>query len=166
VRVRAFVGIGSNVGDRQAHCAEAQAHLGRLPETDVLRVSPLVETQPAEGAAGGPFLNGVAELATALSPRHLLRELQAIEGALGRPSDHARGTARTIDLDILLYGDRIVREVGLDIPHPRMAQRRFVLEPLVALAPNVRHPVLNMLVEDMLRCLEAAVAHHPASDAP
>ena len=57
MRVRAFVGIGSNVGDRQAHCAEAQAHLGRLPETDVLRVSPLVETQPAEGAAGGPFLN-------------------------------------------------------------------------------------------------------------
>jgi 2-amino-4-hydroxy-6-hydroxymethyldihydropteridine diphosphokinase len=166
VRVRAFVGIGSNVGDRRAHCAEAQAHLGRLPGTDVLRVSPLVETQPAEGVAGGPFLNGVAELATALSPRHLLRELQAIEGALGRPSDHAGGTARTMDLDILLYGDRIVREVGLDIPHPRMAQRRFVLEPLVALAPNVRHPVLNLSAEQMLRGLEAAAAPHPASDAP
>lgn len=166
MKVRAFIGIGSNVGDRQAHCADAQARLGCLPETDVLRVSPLVETQPAEGVGGGPFLNGVAELATALSPRHLLRELQAIEGALGRPSDHARGTARTIDLDILLYGDRVVRETGLDIPHPRMAQRRFVLEPLAALAPNVRHPVLNLSAEQMLRGLEAAVAPHPASDAP
>lgn len=166
MKVRAFIGIGSNVGDRQAHCAEAQARLGRLPETDVLRVSPLVETQPAEGVGGGPFLNGVAELATALSPRHLLRELQAIEGALSRPPDHAQGTARTIDLDILLYGDRVVREIGLDIPHPRMAQRRFVLEPLAALAPNVRHPVLNMSAEQMLRGLEAAVAPHPASDAP
>lgn len=166
MKVRAFIGMGSNVGDRRAHCGEAQARLGRLPETEVLRVSPLVETQPAEGVAGGPFLNGVAELATALSPRHLLRELQAIEKALGRPPDHARGTARTIDLDILLYGDRIVREAGLDIPHPRLAQRTFVLQPLVALAPNVRHPVLHLSAEDMLRRLETAVAPHPASDAP
>lgn len=166
MKVRAFIGMGSNLGDRRAHCGEAQARLGRLPETDMLRVAPLVETQPAEGVAGGPFLNGVAELATGLSPRHLLRELQAIEKALGRPPEHARGTARTIDLDILLYGDRIVREAGLDIPHPRLAQRRFVLEPLVALAPNVRHPVLNLTAEDMLRRLETAGAPHPVSDAP
>lgn len=166
MKVGAFIGLGSNVGDRQARCGEAQTRLGRLPETELLRVSPLVETPPAEGVAGGPFLNGVVELATALSPRNLLRELQAIEEALGRPSDHARGTARTIDLDILLYGDRIVREVGLDIPHPRLAQRRFVLEPLVALAPNVRHPVLNVSAAEMLRRLEAAAAPHPASDAP
>jgi 7,8-dihydro-6-hydroxymethylpterin-pyrophosphokinase len=71
-----------------------------------------------------------------------------------------------MDLDILLYGDHIVREIGLDIPHPRLAQRRFVLEPLVPLAPNVRHPVLNLSAEDMLRRLEAAVVPHPASDAP
>lgn len=166
MKVRAFIGMGSNMGDRRAHCDEAQARLGRLPETEVLGVSPLVETQPAEGVAGGPFLNGVAELATALSPRRLLRELQAIEEALGRPPDHATGTARTIDLDILLYGDRVVREGGLDIPHPRLPQRRFVLEPLVSLAPNVRHPVLDLSAMDMLRRLEAAVAPHPASNTP
>ena len=166
MKVKAFIGMGSNVGDRRAHCGEAQARLGRLPETEMLRVSPLVETPPAEGVAGGPFLNGVAELATALSPRHLLRELQAIEKALGRPRDHARGTARTIDLDILLYGDRIVREAGLDIPHPRLAQRRFVLEPLVALAPNVRHPVLNLSVAEILRRLEVAAPSLPVSETP
>ena len=166
MKVRAYIGMGSNVGDRHAHCAEAQARLARLPETELLRVSPLVETEAAEGVAGGPFLNAVAELATALSPLDLLRALRSIEAALGRPPGHRAGTARTIDLDILLYGDRIVREIGLDIPHPRMARRRFVLEPLVAIAPNVRHPVLNLSAEDMLRRLETVVAPHPASDAP
>jgi 2-amino-4-hydroxy-6-hydroxymethyldihydropteridine diphosphokinase len=166
MKVRAFIGMGSNVGDRHAHCAEAQTRLGRLPETELLRVSPLVETEAAEGVAGGPFLNGVAELATALSPLDLLGALRAIEDALGRPPGHPPGTARTIDLDILLYGDRIVREAGLDVPHPRLAQRRFVLEPLVAIAPNVRHPALNLSAADMLRGLEAAAPPHPASDAP
>lgn len=166
MKVRAFIGMGSNVGDRHTHCAEARTRLGRLPETELLRVSPLVETEAAEGVAGGPFLNGVAELATGLSPLDLLRGLRAIEDALGRPPGHPPGTARTIDLDILLYGDRIVREAGLDIPHPRLAQRRFVLEPLVAIAPNVRHPVLNLSAADMLRGLEAAAPPRPASDAP
>ena len=166
MKVRAFIGMGSNVGDRHAHCAEAQTRLGRLPETEVLRVSPFVETEAAEGVAGGPFLNGVAELGTALSPLDLLRALQAIEDALGRPPDHAPGTARTIDLDILLYGDRIVREVGLNIPHPRLAQRRFVLEPLVVLAPNILHPVLNLSAADMLRRLEAETPPCPVSDVP
>ncbi len=163
--VRAFIGIGSNVGDRHAHCAEAQTRLGLLPTTEVFGVSPLVETQPAEGVAGGPFLNGVVELTTGLSPLDLLRALQAIEEAFGRPHAHAPGTARTIDLDILLYGDRVVRENGLEVPHPRLAQRRFVLEPLAALAPDVRHPVLNLSAVEMLRRLEAAVAPLPASDA-
>jgi 2-amino-4-hydroxy-6-hydroxymethyldihydropteridine diphosphokinase len=165
VKVRAFIGIGSNVGDRHAHCVEAQARLARLPETELLRVSPFLETEPAEGVAGGPFLNAVAELATALSPLDLLRALRAIEDALGRPPGHRPGTARSMDLDILLYGDRIVREIGLDIPHPRLAQRRFVLEPLATLAPNVRHPILNLSAADMLRGLEAAVPPRSASDA-
>ena len=166
MKVRAFIGMGSNVGDRRAHCAEAQARLARLPETELLRVSPLVETEAAEGVAGGPFLNAVAELATALPPLDLLRALRTIEAALGRPPGHRPGTARTMDLDILLYGDRIVREAGLDIPHPRMARRRFVLEPLVSLAPDVRHPVLNLSAADMLRGLEAAPPPRPASHAP
>ncbi|RPI11000.1 MAG: 2-amino-4-hydroxy-6-hydroxymethyldihydropteridine diphosphokinase [Zetaproteobacteria bacterium] len=165
MRVRTFVAIGSNAGDRHAHCAAARTMLDRLPETQVLRVSPLIETEPAEGAAGGPFLNGVAELTTALSPRELLDALRAVEAALGRPTRHPPGAARTIDLDILLYGDRVVREAGLDIPHPRMARRRFVLEPLVAIAPDARHPVLDASAADLLRGLDAAGAPPPGSDA-
>ncbi len=161
--VRAFVAIGSNLGDRRAHCAEGAAQLARLPETALRRVSGLIETPPAEGAAGGPFLNGVAELTTALSPVDLLRTIQAIERALGRPSDHRPGTARTLDLDILLYGDHVVREAGLIIPHPRMSQRRFVLEPLAAIAPDVRHPILHLTAADMLRRLDTPEAARPAS---
>jgi len=165
VSVHAFVALGSNVGDRRAWCAEAASHLGRLPETVLVQVSPLVETPAAEGVAGGPFLNGVAELTTALSPVDLLHALQAIERALGRP-EHLPGAARTMDLDILLYGDRVVREAGLHIPHPRMAQRRFVLEPLAAIAPNVRHPVLDLTAADLLRCLKAEEPPFPVSVEP
>jgi 2-amino-4-hydroxy-6-hydroxymethyldihydropteridine diphosphokinase len=140
--------------------------LRRLPETELLRVSPLVETGAAEGVAGGPFLNSVAEVATTLSPLDLLRALQAIEEALGRARGHLPRTARTIDLDILLYGDRIVREAGLHIPHPRIAYRRFVLEPLVAIAPHVRHPVLNVTAADLLRNLDMGAPARPGSVAP
>jgi len=166
MRVRAFIGIGSNVGDRRAQCLAAEAHLRRLACTEVLRVSRLIETQAAEGVTGGPFLNGVAEVGTALAPLDLLCALQAIEAALGRPRGHCPGTARTMDLDILLYGDRVVREVGLAIPHPRMAQRRFVLEPLVAIAPSARHPLLNLTATDLLRRLELAESSDRASLVP
>jgi 2-amino-4-hydroxy-6-hydroxymethyldihydropteridine diphosphokinase len=134
-----------------------------VPETTLLRISPFIETQAAEGVTGGAFLNGVAEVATSLSPIELLRALQAIERGLGRPEGHEPGTARTVDLDILLYGDRVVREDGLDIPHPRMAQRRFVLEPLAAVAPDVRHPVLHATAEELLRDLDAGRPPHSTS---
>jgi 2-amino-4-hydroxy-6-hydroxymethyldihydropteridine diphosphokinase len=164
--VRAFIGIGSNLGDRVAHCAEAVAALGRLPTTRLVRVSPWIETPPHEGVAGGRFLNGVAEIATELSPRALLQSLQAIEVALGRPAMHCHGMARAMDLDILLYGERLVREVDLVIPHPRMAGRRFVLEPLTAIAPDVRHPVLQLTVAEQLRRLDTATDGTPAEIAP
>jgi 2-amino-4-hydroxy-6-hydroxymethyldihydropteridine diphosphokinase len=156
MKTRAFVAIGSNVGDRHRHCREAQDRLGRLPETVLIQASGFIETAPQEGATGGPFLNGVAELETALSPEALLRALQEIETALGRPVHRGRGTPRTMDLDILLYGDRLVRQPGLEIPHPRMAQRRFVLEPLAAIAPDARHPALNLTAAALLRRLDTA----------
>ena len=156
MRVRAFVAIGSNLGDRSALCAEAQRRLALLPETAVIRASPLLETPPQEGAEGGPFLNGVVELATALAPEELLVAVRHIEAALGRPVDHERGCARTMDLDILLYDDRILRHAGLEIPHPRRAGRRFVLEPLAAIAPDVRHPVLDLTAVELLDRLASA----------
>ena len=148
--VRAFVAIGSNVGDRPRLCAEALERLARLPLTRVAATSPFIETAPAEGAEGGAFLNGVVALDTALPPRELLAHLQAIEATLGRPPGHGRGMARTMDLDILFYGDRQIREADLEIPHPRLAERRFVLEPLVAIAPEVRHPLSGLTAQALL----------------
>ncbi len=164
--IRAFVGIGSNLGDRSAHCARATSALGRLPDTVLVRRSPWIETPPQEGVAGGMFLNGVAEVATSLSPRALLEGLQAIEVGMGRPARHGRATARSIDLDILLYGDRRVEEADLVIPHPRMAERRFVLEPLSAIAPGVRHPVLQLTASELLRRLNGAKPETPAGAVP
>lgn len=152
--IRAYIAIGSNLGDRLANCGAALDRLGRLAGTTLLRASPLIETEPEEGVAGGPFLNGVAETVTELPPRPLLIQLQTIEAALGRVTRHAPGTARTMDLDLLLYGDLVMEEADLSIPHPRMTARRFVLEPLAALAPGLRHPVLNVTIEELLRRLD------------
>ena len=156
MRTHAFLAIGSNLGDRLGNCRSALDRLGQLPATAFLRASPLIETEPTEGVAGGPFLNGVAEIATELSPRALLTHLQAIEADLGRVAGHEPGNARTMDLDILLYGELVMHDTDLVIPHPRMAERRFVLEPLVALAPGLRHPILNVTAEELLRRLDAA----------
>lgn len=147
---RAFIAIGSNLGDRLANCRAALGRLATLPGTRLERASPLQETAPAEGAAGGPFLNGVAEVVTALDPRALLRELQAIETALGRAADHPRLAARTMDLDLLLYGEARLEEADLRLPHPALARRRFVLEPLAALAPDLCPPGLGGSVRELL----------------
>lgn len=160
--IRAYIAIGSNLGDRPANCAAALDRLGRLPGTTLRRASPLIETAPAEGVAGGSFLNGVAEIETTLPPRPLLIHLQAIEADLGRAAVHAPGTARTMDLDLLLYGEQVMEEADLVIPHPRMSARRFVLEPLAALAPGLRHPVLKVTIEELLRRLEPIGSDSPS----
>jgi len=153
MRIQAFIGIGSNLGDRLAHCRAALDRLGRLPGTALFRVSPIFESEPQEGVEGGLFLNAVAEIATTLPPRQLLGHLQEIEVLLGRAAGHPPGTARSMDLDLLLYADAVIREADLTIPHPRMAERRFVLAPLVALAPALRHPVLQVTLAELLRRL-------------
>ena len=160
MKVQAFIGIGSNLGDRLVHCRAALDRLALLPGTTVKRISPFFESEPQEGVKGGLFLNAVAEIATGLPPHQLLGHLQEIEAALGRSPDHLPRTARTIDLDILLYGDTVMHEPDLTIPHPRMAARRFVLAPLVALAPTVRHPVLKVTAIELLQRLGP---EHPAA---
>lgn len=125
-----FIGLGANLGDRAANIAAAIEAMGRLPTTRVLRVSSLHETKPVGGPPNQPdYLNGVAEIDTALSPRELLSALQQIESVLGRIREIPNG-ARTIDLDILLFHEAQLSESDLTIPHPRMHQRRFVIEPL------------------------------------
>jgi 2-amino-4-hydroxy-6-hydroxymethyldihydropteridine diphosphokinase len=138
---KAFVGIGSNIGEPERQIAEALDLLRDEDGIDVVAVSSLRETEPVGHRNQPNFLNGAAALETELSPRELLGRLLEIERRLGRE----RGTGprfgpRTIDLDLLLYGDETVEEPGLTVPHPRLAERRFALEPLAELDPSLEIP--------------------------
>jgi len=124
-----YLGIGSNLGDRQANIIEAIKRLSGISKTIVTKVSPLYETEPVGGPPQGKFLNGAIELFTDLSPFELLSELRKIEMNLGRTSK-GDNMPRTIDLDILLYDDIILNDNDLVIPHPRMNEREFVMRPL------------------------------------
>ena len=143
-----YLSIGSNVGERDSHLARA---LERLASEDmrVLRTSGVYETEPRDVPDQPWFLNQVAEIETSLFPRQLLGRLQKIERLLGRVPTRPKGP-RSIDIDILLYGDVIVSTPGLEIPHPRLPDRRFVLEPLAELAPQLRHPRTRQTVMEML----------------
>jgi 2-amino-4-hydroxy-6-hydroxymethyldihydropteridine diphosphokinase len=130
--VRAFLGLGSNMGDRMALLRSAVASL-----PDVVRVSPVYETDPVGGPPGqDPYLNVVVELATRLSPRELLELARGLEVLAGRVRTVKDGP-RTLDVDVLLVGDQQVDEPDLTVPHPRMWERRFVLAPLADLAPDL-----------------------------
>jgi 2-amino-4-hydroxy-6-hydroxymethyldihydropteridine diphosphokinase len=139
--VYAYVGLGSNLGDREGTLRAAVGRLRHVPETDVLRVSTLRNTDPVGYVDQPRFLNGVVELQTELSARLLLGRLLELERAFGR--DRAAVPAqgpRTLDLDLLLYGQDVIDEPGLEIPHPRLHERRFVLEPLTELDPSLEVP--------------------------
>jgi 2-amino-4-hydroxy-6-hydroxymethyldihydropteridine diphosphokinase len=138
---RAFVGLGSNLGEREATILRALGRLQEEPEIDVVRVSGLRETDPVGYVDQPPFLNGAAELATELPARELLTRLLAIERELGRTrGDGPPLGPRTIDLDLLLYGEDTIAEAGLQVPHPRLHERRFALEPLAELDPSAMIP--------------------------
>jgi len=138
---RAFVGLGSNLGDREATILRALARLQDEPELRLVRVSSLRETEPVGYVDQPQFLNGVAELETELPARDLLTRLLAIERELGRTRGEGPPLGpRTIDLDLLLYGEDTIAEAGLQVPHPRMHMRRFVLEPLAEVAPDLVIP--------------------------
>ena len=165
-----FLGLGSNLGDRRATIEAALARVDTLPETGVVAVSELSETEPVGVTDQPRFLNGVACLETELEPDQLLAGLQAVEDELGRVRGERWGP-RTIDLDILLYDDLVLRTKALTLPHPRLAERRFVLEPLAELAPGTRHPVLQKTVAELLTTLtdgpvEPGIGVSRAGDAP
>ena len=140
MEVRAYIGLGGNVGDRASNLERAVAALGADPDLDVVRVSTVRETEPVGYLDQPPFLNGVVAVETTLPPRELLERLLAIERALGRDRTGPRFGPRTIDLDLLLYGAETLEEPGLTVPHPRLAERRFVLEPLAELDPELVLP--------------------------
>jgi 2-amino-4-hydroxy-6-hydroxymethyldihydropteridine diphosphokinase len=143
-----YLSLGSNVGDRHQHLKRALERLA-AEDTRIVRTSALYETQPRDVPDQAWFLNQVVEIETSLLPMQLLGRTQKIERALGRIPTRPKGP-RVIDLDILFYADTVVATPGLDIPHPRLADRRFVLEPLAELAPDLRHPQTGHTVREML----------------
>jgi 2-amino-4-hydroxy-6-hydroxymethyldihydropteridine diphosphokinase len=146
--LRAFVGLGTNLGDREAHLRRAVASL-----PDVTAVSPVYETDPVGGPEQGAYLNAVVELATDRSPRDLLERCQELEADAERVRVERWGP-RTLDADVLLVGDLVVDEPDLVVPHPRMWQRRFVLAPLADLAPE-------LVPADVLAAAEGEVRRTP-----
>ena len=147
--MRAYVGIGSNLGDREEIVRRALELLGEADGVEVVAVSTLRETEPWGPVAQPPFLNGAAALETRLGPEALLAILLSVEQTLGRRRDGAaeRWGPRTLDLDLLLDGDRTLDLPGLTVPHPRLHERRFALEPLAELAPDADVPGRGTVAE-------------------
>ena len=149
------VALGSNLGDRRAHLAFAVSALGRLLSD--MRVSPFLETAPVGVSPQPDYLNGAVVGRCTLAPAGLLAALMGIERERGRERPHP-GAARTLDLDLVVMGDLVVRRPDLEVPHPRFRERRFVLQPLAAIAPDLADPVTGRTMGELLCALA------PASD--
>lgn len=153
---RTFLSLGSNLGDREANLREALARL-ESPRFHVKRLSSFYETEPI-GLTGQPwFLNIVAEAETSFFPMMLLDHTQRVERVMGRKKGALNGP-RKIDIDILLFAHLMIESPRLTVPHPRMHERRFVLEPMVELAPDLPHPVLRKTMLDLFTGVKGQVA--------
>lgn len=151
---RVFISVGSNMGDKLQHCRDGIAALRAGGGTHWVAQSRFYRTAPVDYRDQDWFVNAVVAVVTRLDPDALLGRLQAIQQSAGRKRDTVRFGPRVLDLDILLYGDRIVERPGLVIPHPRMHKRRFVLQPFCDIAPSVVHPVLQLSMRALLERLD------------
>jgi 2-amino-4-hydroxy-6-hydroxymethyldihydropteridine diphosphokinase len=159
---RAFIGIGTNLGDRAANYRQAIQRIAALPDTRIVRQSSIYETEPV-GDLKGLFLNGVIEVETDLAADAVMRRLLTIERVMGRRRAPARKGAgrgkpkpRTIDLDLLFFNKEVVDTPTLTVPHPRLHERRFVLAPMVELAPVLIHPKFNKTMSELLVEMKSA----------
>jgi|KBSMisStaDraftv2_1062788.scaffolds.fasta_scaffold654887_1 2-amino-4-hydroxy-6-hydroxymethyldihydropteridine diphosphokinase len=152
---RIYLSLGSNIGDREANLRKAVEQLASQ-DMRVLHTSRIYETEPVDYVDQAWFLNQVVEAETALFPMQLLTRVGRVERELGRKRTVRKGP-RTIDIDILFYGAAVVETTRLEIPHPRIAERRFVLVPLAELAPDLRHPVTHRTIRQMLESAPPAV---------
>ena len=151
----AYIGIGSNLGEKVENCRRAIKAIGSDARNRLVGCSRFYRTEPMGKKDQEWFINGVAAVETTMSPRELLEFLLSIEKEMGRDRIERWGP-RIIDLDILFYGDRVLNEEGLQIPHPRLHERRFVMVPLKDIAPDLVHPVLQRTVSQILGELNAA----------
>jgi 2-amino-4-hydroxy-6-hydroxymethyldihydropteridine diphosphokinase len=155
--VAAYIAMGSNLGDRAGAIDAALKSLDAHGAIAVTAVSSIIETEPVGRARQGRFLNAVAEIETAQEPRRLLEVCLGIEASCGRDRRHEqRWGPRPLDLDLLLYGSRVIDEPGLTVPHPRLHERAFVLRPLAEIAPALVHPVLGETIAKLRDRLGAA----------
>ncbi|HKD06989.1 MAG TPA: 2-amino-4-hydroxy-6-hydroxymethyldihydropteridine diphosphokinase [Bryobacteraceae bacterium] len=157
--IKTYLALGSNLGDRLLMLLAALTRL-ESPELKLCRVSRVRETEPVGLREQPRFLNQVAEFETSLSPVALLERAQRVEREMGRIRTVLNGP-RTIDIDILLYGDQVVQDPGLELPHPRFRDRRFVLEPLAELNPGLNDPVTGKPVSELLSGLDAGSSQEP-----
>jgi 2-amino-4-hydroxy-6-hydroxymethyldihydropteridine diphosphokinase len=152
----AYIGIGSNLGDRVANCEAAVERLRGCPGMEVVRVSRWRETA-AMTVEGGPdpsapaYINGTAAIRTGLSAHELLDAMQLVERSFGRPSSRQKGRPRAMDLDLLLYGSEVIEDSRLSVPHPRLAKRMFVLAPLCDIAPDAIEPRSGLSVRELAK---------------
>lgn len=151
----AYVGIGANLGDARANVLDAIERLARMPSTRLLQASALYRTAPID-SSGDDYVNAVAAIDTALDAPSVLAALQSIEQAHGRERPY-RNAPRTLDLDLLLYGDAILDLPQLTVPHPRMTERAFVLVPLLAIAPDVHVPGLSRAADYLPRVADQPI---------
>ena len=150
-----YIAIGSNQGDRELYLLRAVAEVGKIAETRVTGLSPFYETTPVGVTDQPNFFNAVLQLSTRLSPYELLKALQNIEDNVFKRNRTVKWGPRNIDLDILLYGELIINTLELKIPHPHMLERRFVLQPLNDLAPEIAHPENGRTIRQILKSLKS-----------
>ena len=160
---RAFIGIGSNLGDRAGNYRDAIARIATISATRIVRQSSIYETEPVGDVLmlKWPFLNGVVEADTELTPEELMKRLLTIERAMGRKPFKGRKALRgkykprIIDLDMVFFDKEVINTRALTVPHPRLHERRFVLAPMAELAPTLMHPKLNQSISEMLSALKS-----------